>query len=1131
MKPKRKSLAVITLLALLLQSVILGFLPSPAVAVTTCAQGGRCIVGDIGPGGGIVFYVAGTPFTATGTPCGTNCYYLEAAPTSGTNAWTDAEYAWSGNTNTEIGGTGTAIGSGYANTLAIVGQSGGGSTASRAGTITRAYRGPNNLSDWYLPSKSELAELWNQWNQRSISDLVLGRYFWSSSESQPCCAWVNKFDPNNTINDFAKYSSAYVRPIRAFSNTPGAPTIGTVAANGATAISIPYTAGAISGSAITGYTTTSSPFVSLTLTSTATASPLTYSGTFVQGQSYTFTIAATNDAGSGAASSASNSVTPFAAGPPDAPTIGIGTVIDSQTVSIPFTAPANNGSSITSYSVSSSPSIALTYSGTTSPMAVTGTFVQGQAYTFTIAATNGAGSGAASSASNSVTPFAAGPPDAPTIGIGTVIDSQTVSIPFTTPASNGSSITSYSVSSSPSIALTYSGTTSPMAVTGTFVQGQSYTFTIAATNGAGSGAASSASNSVTPFAAGPPDAPTIGIGTVIDSQTVSIPFTAPANNGSSITSYSVSSSPSIALTYSGTTSPMAVTGTFVQGQSYTFTIAATNGAGSGAASSASNSVTPFAAGPPDAPTIGIGTVIDSQTVTVSFSAPVNNRGATITNYTATSSPGGITASSANSPITVTGLTVNTAYTFTVTATNSAGTSDSSTATSSITPKMTYSVTFNSQGGSSISDGSFISGESVTAPGSNPTRSGYTYNGWFAAATGGSVLVFPYSPGVTSNITLYAQWTAIPVVIPPAPAPAPVVVTGPPPSTLKTISAPKISRDDKSYYCEVGKYVFLREGRTEETPKLTTQVFSLLVNGKVIDSVKSVIDRVSFANSDSYLNSTLTCQVEVGQENLSTTSYSLNSADIASYSLVKKNANEAADAKYYKDRQDAYTRKDLEFARLLEIKNAGVASSKTSKEILAASLAYQKAYSAASNLWKKELADAATNRVLAKELAQTQYLDALESAGISIYQTPGKEVVTPTPTPTPTPEPTPTPTSTPVVTTNPQPTAQMVKVGTINMASGSYSLNDATKITLKAIALKISASDAKSILVYGHTDSRGGVNNTVLSQNRAKAVANYLRPLFKGKKITVGWYASRKPVAGGNTAADLAKNRRVEIYSK
>ena len=232
MKSKKKSLAVITLLSLVLQSVILGFVPSPAVAVTTCAQGGVCTVGDIGPGGGIVFYVAVTPFTATGTPCGTNCYYLEAAPTSGTSAWTDAQYAWSGNTSTSIGGTGTAIGTGYANTLAIVGQSGGGSTASRAGTISRAYRGPNNLSDWYLPSKSELAELWNR---KAISGLVpeSGRYFWSSSESQACCAWVNKFDPSNTINDFAKNSgSVYVRPIRAFAfklsnsititSTPGA---------------------------------------------------------------------------------------------------------------------------------------------------------------------------------------------------------------------------------------------------------------------------------------------------------------------------------------------------------------------------------------------------------------------------------------------------------------------------------------------------------------------------------------------------------------------------------------------------------------------------------------------------------------------------------------------------------------------------------------------------------------------------------------------------------------------------------------------------------------------------------------------------------------------------------------------
>ena len=445
----------------------------------------------------------------------------------------------------------------------------------------------------------------------------------------------------------------------------------------------------------------------------------------------------------------------------------------------------------------------------------------------------------------------------------------------------------------------------------------------------------------------------------------------------------------------------------------------------------------------------------------------------------------------------------------------------------------YTVTYSQGLGSgtpatqpvSYSEGSEI----IIDTDSGISRSGFTFAGWNDGTT-------TFQPGAsytvgTSNVTLTAQWTAIPVAPAPVVVPIPVAPVGPPPSVLKTITNPKISRDDKGYYCQVGKYVFLREGRIEETPKLTTQVFSLLSNGTVIDSIKSALDKVLFAKSDTYLESTLTCQVDVGQENLVTTSYSLNSADISSFATTRKSAIEAADVKYYKDREDAYAKKDKEFVRLAAVKAAAVAASKSSKEIFAASTNYQKAYAAASELWKKELADASTNRVLAKDLAQKVYLEALESAGISIYPTPVKAVVTPTPTPTPTPKPTPTPTPTPVVTTNPQPTPLMVKVGTVYMATGSYSLNDATKITLKAIALKINASDAKSILVYGHTDSRGGVNNTVLSQNRAKAVANYLRPLLKGKKITVGWYASRKPVAGGNSAADLAKNRRVEIYSK
>ena len=71
--------------------------------------------------------------------------------------------------------------------------------------------------------------------------------------------------------------------------------------------------------------------------------------------------------------------------------------------------------------------------------------------------------------------------------------------------------------------------------------------------------------------------------------------------------------------------------------------------------------------------------------TVSFTAPVSNGGAPITSYTVTSSPGGLTATGSTSPLTVSGLTNGTAYTFTVVAINSAGSSATSTASSSVIP--------------------------------------------------------------------------------------------------------------------------------------------------------------------------------------------------------------------------------------------------------------------------------------------------------------------------------------------------------------------------------------------------------------------------------------------------------------
>lgn len=86
---------------------------------------------------------------------------------------------------------------------------------------------------------------------------------------------------------------------------------------------------------------------------------------------------------------------------------------------------------------------------------------------------------------------------------------------------------------------------------------------------------------------------------------------------------------------------------------------------------------------PDPPTgVSAGSATTSS-LSVSFSAPSNNGGSAITGYTVTSSPGGVTATGSSSPITVSGLSEGTSYTFTVTATNAVGTSDASSPSSAV----------------------------------------------------------------------------------------------------------------------------------------------------------------------------------------------------------------------------------------------------------------------------------------------------------------------------------------------------------------------------------------------------------------------------------------------------------------
>jgi len=71
----------------------------------------------------------------------------------------------------------------------------------------------------------------------------------------------------------------------------------------------------------------------------------------------------------------------------------------------------------------------------------------------------------------------------------------------------------------------------------------------------------------------------------------------------------------------------------------------------------------------------------------------------------------------------------------------------------------YTVFYNEQGGSTVNDPTVSYGSTVTLP--STSRTGYTFNGWYTASSGGSFVGNAGSSyTVYSDVILYAQWTAI-----------------------------------------------------------------------------------------------------------------------------------------------------------------------------------------------------------------------------------------------------------------------------------------------------------------------------------------------------------------------------------
>ena len=101
---------------------------------------------------------------------------------------------------------------------------------------------------------------------------------------------------------------------------------------------------------------------------------------------------------------------------------------------------------------------------------------------------------------------------------------------------------------------------------------------------------------------------------------------------------------------------------------------------------------------------------------------------------------------------------------------------------------------------------------------------------------------------------------------------------------------------------------------------------------------------------------------------------------------------------------------------------------------------------------------------------------------------------------------------------------------IEFESGSAILTDAGNKILDEMVVALTKVGAKKVKIIGHTDSSGDANkNTVLSQERATAVQNYLvSKSISVDRLSTAGKGSSQPVADNSTTEGRKKNRRIEF---
>ncbi|MGO2778416.1 Ig-like domain-containing protein [Glutamicibacter arilaitensis] len=343
-----------------------------------------------------------------------------------------------------------------------------------------------------------------------------------------------------------------------------------------------------------------------------------------------------------------------------------------QKVVLQWDPPANNGSSITHYTVSGG---GHTQQCATTTCTIT-PLTNDTVYNFTVTATNEIGESPASAQSADARPDVE--PEQPAAPTGTDGDQQ-AAFKWTAPVSRGSAIQSYTLEISPAPA---NGVTQITGITGTsytwkgLKNGTDYQVRVRAVNKASKPSAYSAYSAAVTPAGKPfkPSAPTaVRKESAVDGGVVNVAWNAPGTNGAPITGYTLRVFKSGTLEKTIGSIPanqtsQSVTGLSTSG-SYTFSIAASNRKGSSEQSSKSVAVTPY--GRPKAVSSVSATATGAnRMVKLNFEAPTAN-GSKITGYQYSTDGGGWNSFGGPGAVIDTGSN-GTAHTWRVRALNAAG---------------------------------------------------------------------------------------------------------------------------------------------------------------------------------------------------------------------------------------------------------------------------------------------------------------------------------------------------------------------------------------------------------------------------------------------------------------------------